>query len=794
MKVTYNWLKDYIQFDETPQELADKLTEAGFEVEEMYPLYPDFSGVIVGKVESVKKHPDADKLSVCIVNDGQERYQVICGAPNVAEGQTIPFAKIGAELPNGFKIKKVKIRGVESFGMICSREELGLEDKSDGIWVIKRDYRPGSDLNQLLQEEQDIVYDFFITPNRPDCLSVYGIAREVAAITGNRLRFPEFNMAEDRSQKAADMVSVSIEDLEGCPRYAARVIRGVTVCPSPEWMQKRLKAVGIRPINNIVDITNYVLMEVGHPLHAFDLKEIKGNEIRVRASRINEKFTTLDGKEREIPEKTVMICDKERAVAIGGIMGGQNSEVSDSTTDILLECAYFNPRRIAVSAKKLGLSSEASQRFERGVDPNGVLRAIDRAASLIGDLGSGKILSGVVDVYSEPIKPAVVSFRPERVNKVLGASLNKETIVQKLQSIQLDVNGNQVTVPTFRVDLKNEIDLIEEVARLVNFSNLPSKKTTVVRYEFEQAQGEVLLQFLRRQMLDIGLQEILTNSMLNKEDAVLFEQNTEPIHILNPISDDMSAVRPSLLPGMLKSVAYNINRNQFNLHFFEIGRVFTDYRPNELPHQPYHLAAMITGNRYPEHWSQKSVAVDFYDIKGLLETFLDKIFLDNIEFILYDKARYLDSSQTIAIQLKNDILGVCGKINDSVCTAFGIERDVFAFELDVDALSAHVNFERTYEAIPKYPYVEKDLAFVISDEIQAAELLEFIRKTAGPLLREVTVFDVFTGESVPQGKKSVAIRLRFQSTERTLKDEEVDVTFRKVIRRVSENFGITLRD
>ena len=794
MKVTYNWLKDYIQFDETPQELADKLTEVGFEVEELFPLYPSFNGVVVGKVEEVKKHPDADKLSLCVVNDGSERYQVICGAPNVAEGQIVPFAKVGARLPNGFKIKKAKIRGVESFGMICSREELGLEEKSDGIWAIESDYPTGSDLNELLQKEQDFVYDFFITPNRPDCLSVYGIAREVAAITGNVLRFPEFDLQEDAAEKAADTIAVHIEDTEGCPRYAARLVRGVKVGPSPEWMQKRLQAVGIRPINNIVDVTNYVLMELGHPLHAFDLKEVKGHEIHVRASRKGEKFITLDDKEREIPANTVMICDKERAVAIGGIMGGQNSEVSDSTTDILLECAYFKPQRIASSSKKLGLSSEASQRFERGVDPNGVPLAINRAASLIAELAGGKIPAGMVDVYPKPIEPLTIDFRPERVNKVLGSTLSRETIVDKLRSIQLQIDGNRAVVPTFRVDLKSEIDLVEEVARLVNFSNLPARETTEIPYEFEQPRTEIVLQFLRQKMLETGVQEIFTNSMLKKEEAAYFEQGGTPIHILNPISDDMAAMRPSLLPGMLKAVAHNINRNQFNLQFFEIGRVFTDYQTNELPHQPYQVAAVITGNRYPEHWSQKAQPVDFYDIKGLLETFLSKIFLDNIQFILYDKARYFDSSQTIAIQIKNNIIGLCGKVDEAVCGALGIERDVFAFEVNADELSELIRFERIYEPIPRFPYVEKDLAFVIDDSILSADLLDFIRQTAGKLLRDVDVFDVFSGKSVPKGKKSVAIRLRFQSPERTLKDEEVDKIFRRIIQRVTLNFGITLRD
>ncbi len=483
MKITYNWLKEYIDFDESPQELADKLTAAGFEVEELSPLVKPFSGVVTGFVEKVEKHPDADKLSICTVTDGSASFQVICGAANVAQGQTVPFAQTGAVLPGGFKIKKAKIRGVESFGMICSKEELGMEAKSEGIWALEKTEKPGLDFYQLLNSNADYVYDFFITPNRPDCLSMIGIAREVAAFTGNSIKYPENSLNEDSAQNISDFISIHIHDTEGCPRYAARVIKNVTLSESPDWMQQRLSAVGIRPINNIVDITNYVLMETGHPLHAFDLAGIKGSEINVRSSKPKEQFTTLDNKERQLPENTVMICDSERAVAIGGIMGGLNSEVSDATKDILLESAYFAPVRIARSGKKLGLSSEASQRFERGADPNAVPDALNRAAYLMEQFAGGTVVSGIADVYPQPIKPYEVPFHPKKINRLLGTAYSKEFIIEKLQRLHLEVSKDAVTVPTFRVDIKKGVDLAEEVGRTVNYTNLPVKEYTAIHYD-----------------------------------------------------------------------------------------------------------------------------------------------------------------------------------------------------------------------------------------------------------------------------------------------------------------------
>ena len=793
MKITYNWLKEYIDFKETPQELADKLTAAGFEVEELIPLVKPFSGVVTGFVGKVEKHPNADKLSVCTVSDGTESFQVICGAANVAEGQTVPFAQTGAVLPGGFKIKKAKIRGVESFGMICSKEELGLETKSEGIWALETAEKPGLDFYQLLNSNADYVYDFFITPNRPDCLSMIGIAREVAAFTGNSIKYPEKSLREDSTQNVSDHVSIHIHDEEGCPRYAARVIKNVTLSASPEWMQQRLSAVGIRPINNIVDITNYVLMETGHPLHAFDLSEIKGSEINVRSSKPEEKFTTLDEKERQLPENTVLICDSERAVAIGGIMGGLNSEVSEKTKDIRLESAYFAPVRIARSGKKLGLSSEASQRFERGADPNAVPDALNRAAYLMQQFAGGTVVSGIADVYPQPIKPYVVPFHPEKINRLLGTDYGKEFITEKLQRLQLEVSEDTVTVPTFRVDIKMGVDLAEEVGRTVNYTNLPVKEYTTIHYDMPVSPVEKKLNFFTRNMLELNLREAFTASMIKKSEAELF-QNGGHITILNPISDDMTTMRPSLLPGLLKAVNYNINRNMSDVRLFESGRIFTHYRPGKLPEQPHSLAMVLSGKRWQEGWNAKPDMVDFYDIKGYLESFIAKIALDNFQFILYDQSSYLCKEEALSLEVNNQQVGVCGKIEADVCSRFGIDQPVYAFEINLDLISESIHFERQYKPVSRYPYSERDMAFILDDSIPADSILSFIRRNAGPLLQDLEVFDVFRGGNLEEGKKSAAFRMRFQALDRTLGDKEVDKIFRRLIKQVEKQFDASLRN
>jgi len=793
MKITYKWLKEYIDFEESPQELAEKLTNAGFEVEELIPTVQDFSGVLVGYVEKVDKHPNADRLSVCRVTDGSESYQVICGAPNVAEGQTVPFAKVGALLPNDFKIKKAKIRGVESFGMICSKEELGLEKSSAGIWAFDEKLRPGTDVHELLSAKQDYIFDFFITPNRPDCLSLTGFARETSAITGKPFHLPEVTLKESGSERADSHISVFIHDTEGCPRYAARVIKGIKIGPSPQWMQERLEAVGMRPINNIVDITNYVLMETGHPLHAFDLQKIKGAEIHVRSSHAHEKFVTLDEKERLLPENTVLICDNERPVAIGGIMGGLNSEVSETTVDILLESAYFLPTRISRSAKKLGLISEASQRFERGADPNGVIRAIDRAAALMAEFASGTVAKGIVDVYPQKIEKQVIPLETEKINKLLGTDFSESLIKEKLRSLELEIEDDRVIVPTFRVDLKIGVDLAEEVARLVNYSNLPANKATLIQYERPQPETEKRLSAFRSVLLELGLQEAFTSGMLSKNEVEPFIE-APPVQILNPISDDMTVMRPSLLPGLLKAVRYNINRNISDIRLFEIGRVFRESRGNDLPEQPYQLAFIISGRRYSGEWNSPDADVDFYDVKGYLENFISKIFLDKSHFILYDKASYFATDETIALLSESDnLLGLCGRVSTNVCSVFGIENPVYAVEIELDELSGFISYGRTYKEVPRYPYSEKDMALVCDEQTLSGDIVDFIQKRGGKLLQEAYVFDIYRGKNLEPGKKSLAIKMRFQSAERTLSDREVDKLFFKIIDEVTRKFNASLR-
>jgi len=793
MKITYKWLKDYIDFPHSPQELSEALTESGFEVEKVIETVKPFSGVTTGRVEKVEKHPDADKLSVCEVTDGNETFQVICGAPNVELGQIVPFAKTGAKLPNGFKIKKAKIRGVGSFGMICPKEELGLEKSSAGIWAVEEDVTIGEDFYSYLEARQDYIFDLSITPNRPDCLSLIGFAREVGAITGNNIKLPEASVKENRSKNVNSFIKIIIDNQDGCPRYAGRVIKGISIAPSPLWMQERLEAVGIRPINNIVDITNYVLMEYGHPLHAFDLEQINGKEIIVRSSRPNEKFTTLDEKERKLPENTVMICDSKNPVAVGGIMGGLNSEVTDSTTDIFLESAYFKPERIALSSRRLGLSTEASQRFERGADPNGVIAAINRASALMQDLAGGTVAEGICDVYPNEIKPHRIPLDYEKINRLLGTSFSLQEIKDKLAAVKLRFDGSDVIIPTFRPDLKINVDLAEEMARLVNYSNLPVNTVTEILFDQEQPYLETRNSFIRNNMLELGIQEAFSSSMLKEGEAAPFTEE-DLTRIMNPISDDLTVMRPSLLPGLLKSVSYNINRNIPNIHLFEIGRVFKNYKEDNLPEQPYSLAAVICGKRFVPDWSNNSDEIDFFDIKGYLENFISKISLDNSKFILYDNSSWFSDKETIALVTgENETAGLCGKINPQICKLFGIETPVYAFELNIDILSKYFNNERTYKPVPRYPYSERDMALVFDESILSGDVLKYIEKTAGTLLSDVFIFDIFRGGSLADNKKSLAVKMRFQSHERTLSDKVVDKLFHKIIDKTCREFNASLR-
>lgn len=794
MKISYNWLQEYIDIDLTVEEIAQKITDAGLEVEEIIAPPDVDEKVVIGLVENIKPHPDADKLNICSVNIGRETHQIVCGASNVRIGQSVPVAQVGARLPIGLKIKKAKIRGVESFGMICSREELGLEKSSSGIWPLETIDEPGTRMKEYLKSSQDYVLDLFITPNRADCFSHIGIAREIAAFTGKDVVIPDLNVKEDGMAQTKNLIDVQIDYPEGCPRYAARVIKNVKIKESPAWLKQKLEAIGQRPINNVVDITNFVLNEFGQPLHAFDYDKISGKKIIVRKSRPAEKFITLDSRERELPDNTIMICDAEKAVAIGGIMGGLNSEVTESTTDILLESAYFNPENIVSSCRKIGLITDASQRFEKGTDFDNVIYSLDRAAQLIAELSDGTISRGVVDVYPRPLTPAVIKFEPNRVNRILGTDFNDTEILRTLQSVGIKKTGQGMSTPSYRIDLKEDIDLVEEVARLKGYDHLPTSVIEPVSIEQMPKMTDAHLSKIRAACLELGLQEIFTNSMVSDAAAAL-ENGQDPVVILNPISDDLSRMRTTLLHGCLSVVAHNVKRNMPDMQVFEIGRVFYSRGINTLPEQPIHCAMALSGEAAPQHWSDsKHRKVDYFDIKGLIESFFEKLLLDRLEFVSYPNQKIFDNNLSVQIYYNKKIIGLAGKVQDRIIGDYGFEKDVFFAELDLSVIEGFLKDEKKYKPIPKFPSSDRDLALIVDDELSVADLLTFVRKQGGKLVHDVQVFDVYSGDKVGTGKKSIAFRLRFQSDVKTLNDSEIDKIFRKIIYQAEKKYSATLRD
>jgi len=790
MKISYKWLTDYIDIDISVDELAQKITDSGVEVEETIQRLPQFNNIVLGKVESVEKHPDADKLSVCMVSDGSASFQVICGAPNVKADQHVAFAKIGTHFPNGLKIKKAKIRGIESHGMICSKEELGLEDKSQGIWELDSDMLLGTDINDVLEAYNDTVFDLFITSNRPDCLSHIGIAREIAAFTAKKVNYPEINIKES-SSRVEDLVKIDIEYPQGCPRYAARVIQNVKIGPSPQWLSQKLEAIGLRSINNVVDVTNFVLNELGQPLHAFDYDLVEDHHIIVKKSQPKQKFTTLDSKERILPDDTVMICDGKKAVAIGGVMGGLNSEVNDKTTNILLESAYFNYVNIIQTTRKLGLITDASNRFDKGTDPENVIYALDRAAQLICELAGGEIAQGIVDAYPQKIKPVVIPFRPQQVNRILGTDLSESKIMQTLSGLDLvDAKGG-IAVPSYRVDLRKEIDLVEEVARLINLDEIPTSTFEPVYLDQKENQDETLFEYTRNLLIDIGLQEVFTNSMISTASAEAIDKDN--VKILNPISEDLATMRPSLLQGLLAVILHNKNRNNHDLKLFEMGRVFISKGSEKLPEQPLNLALALCGKRDRQFWGGDANDVDYYDLKGMVEMLLEGIHVSAQKFSI-KKQRIYESYYSIELSIDGSKVGHCGKLDDALLKKFDIKTDVFFAEFNFDILKKFILLDKKYNTIGKYPYIEKDLALLLNTDISSLEVIEFIKSKGGKLLRNVNVFDVYADKKIESSQKSIAFRLRFQSDERTLQDDEVDQIFRKIIKKCQENFKASLRE
>ena len=793
MKITLQWLEELTGLTFSVDELAETLTMLGHEVEEISSLVPDLTGVIVGKVLEVEPVPKSHHLKKCLVDVGSERLQIVCGADNVAAGQHVPVATVGTTLPAGMTIRKAKLMGVESRGMICSEAELGLSNEASGIMVLNSGAETGMPFANLLGED-DTILELAITPNRPDCFGAIGIARDICAQMNVAFNPPERPHVEQAA--SGKDVTISLQDQAGCPRYTARVIRGVTVGPSPEWLARRMQALGLRSISNIVDATNYVMYLTGQPLHAFDNAKLNGGII-VRRAKQGEKFVTLDEIERELSPNNLLICDEKQPVAIAGVMGGLNSEVSDDTTEILLESAYFDPKTIRLSAKHVGLSTDASKRFERGVDPNGVDYASDLATHLIIEIAGGEVVSPLIDAYPELIAPVVINFRPERARKIAGHTIDEKTMLDILSRLSCGVSQKdaswEVTAPSFRPDLTREIDLIEEIIRIFGYNEIPVAEYDWISLRQTPNAFAGFLEKIRSAALNCGMTEAITIGMVSRQQALPFvDDETQLFQITNPLGEDMGTLRPSVFASLLGSIAYNINRRQKQVHLFETGSTFLSRGPDQAPDEKLIFAGLFYGKREQDSWVQKSPDISFYDVKGKVQYALK---MAGIKEIRFEIVRLPHMEYAVEVILSGERrAGYLGKLRKKTTNLFDIEGDVFGFELDTSVLHAAAGDRQiSYKAVSRYPAVERDIAVVVSKEYAAGDVAAVIRKTAGTLLQNMTLFDVYEGAQVPEGKVSLAFSLTFQSDQGTLKEEQVDDIMASILRRLEKEFTATLR-
>jgi len=798
MKISLNWLKKYVSFDMTPGELSHRLTMVGLEVEETHSLGGvHIENVIAGRVLTVEKHPDADKLSVCTVDTGAETLTVVCGAPNVAVDQIVPVAMVGAVLGDGFEIQKRKIRGITSNGMICSEKELGLGSDHEGIMVLdKEKYQPGT-LFSANHEPSDTMFVINVTPNRPDCLSHIGIAREIAALTGQKLQYPQISIREE-APPASESIAIDIQDAHACPRYSARVVRDVRVGPSPKWLKDCLESVGLRSINNIVDITNFVLMETGHPLHAFDYDLIENQRMVIRKASENECFTTLDGKQRILTSDDLLICDGKKGIALAGIMGGQNSEVSDRTRHVLLEGAFFDAFTVRQTAKRLGLSTDASQRFERGADPNGTLYAIDRAAQLMSEIAGGKVSSGSVDEYPKPVSPGTLDLRLSRVNQLLGTDIPRSAVLDILTHLELTVSGSgdtlTVTVPTFRPDLTKEVDLIEEVVRHYGYDQIPLNFHVPSLLTHHVNHVYALCEKLRDLMCGLGFYEAITNSLVSRRHTEIDPSMGPAVEIQNPMSPETAFLRTSIVPSLLDAAQWNRNRQQSHVRLFEIGNSF-QARQDGLPREELQLVALMTGvSREKPFWGDTQKMCDFYTVKGLAEVLGEALHISDWRFLRIVKEHpLLVKESAVRIESDNSAIGFIGEIREDICNDWNLDMPVFVLQIAMGSLLAVIPEKQSYQPIPRFPSIRRDMAVVVDEGIHVGDLLDSIRRCGGPLLSDVDVFDLYKGRQISKGKKSVAFSLCFQSGERTLQESEVDPLMDEIISNIRKAFDAQLR-
>ena len=823
MLVPIEWLNDYIDTKDIDiTEFCDRMIMSGSNLETCEHFCEEMENVVVGKIEKIEKHPDADKLVVCQLNVGQEEpVQIVTGAPNVFEGAYVPVALHKSRIPGplhgqpkqegGVKITKGKLRGVESFGMLCSAEELGFEDKvvpvahKDGIWILEEEYEPGMDFAEALGLKQAVV-DFEITPNRPDCLAMVGMAREAAATFDRPFTYPNIELEEAGEKEAKDFVSVEIKNPESCKRYVARVVTDVKVEQSPWWLQKRLMYAGMRPINNIVDITNFVMLEYGQPIHAFDINQVKGSKIIVENAADGEKFFTLDENEREMTKDMLMIKDAERSIAIAGVMGGLNSEIEDDTTTIIIESANFNGDSVRATSKKLTLRTEASARFEKGIDPNLCEAAADRVCKLIEMVGAGKVCKGSVDVYPNPEAAKTIDVRVDRINKVLGIDLAREEMVKILEGLEIKVAGEgnimTVTPPTVRQDLLTEEDYVEEVARIYGYDNLP---VTLPKGNNESGKSRerALRDMAREALCSMGLNEIQTYSFVSPkgvDNVRIAEDSWERafVRILNPLGEENSVMRTILTPNMMEVLARNSSRNIDAVKAFEIGNTFMDnpYSPDNLPDEQYSLCIGMYG-KDEDFYSMKGTVVELLKIMGIK----DVTFIAESEYGVYHPGRCariaVPSGRPVpeGMEEEMDELGIMGEIHPDVAENYGMDgMRIYCCEMMFDSVIRHADTTIVFSPLPKYPSTSRDIALLVDEDMEVGKIEAVIKANGGSILESVKLFDVYRGKQVEEGKKSVAFALVYRDAEKTLTDEDVAEVHDKVLEALKEKLNAVLRE
>jgi len=795
MKAPLKWLNDYVDIDVSPKEFSDAMTLSGSKVEAIEVQGEEISKVVVGKIISIEKHANADKLQVTKVDVGNEIIQIVTGATNIKLNDCVPIALVGATLTGGIKIAKGKLRGVESNGMMCSIEELGLtrddfpEAPEHGIYILEPGVELGKDVKEVMGINETSI-EFEITSNRPDCLSIIGLAREAAVTLKKEFKKPQVKVLEEGDQ-AKDYVSVEIKEPDLCPRYAARVVKDVKIGPSPNWMKERLRAAGVRPINNIVDITNYVMLEYGQPMHAFDLKDVQGNKIIVRRANEGETLKTLDDQERNLDTSMLVIADENRAIAVAGVMGGANSEISDNAKAILFESANFNGTSVRLTAKKIGLRTEASGRYEKGLDVENVIPAVERAVQLVEELGAGTVCKGIVDCYAKKPQQVTLSLRPDKINTFLGTDISKAEMVGILKDLEfeIDESTDTVKVPSFRPDVEREADLAEEIARFYGYNNIEatllSGQATLGQKTYKQSIEDLV----KDTMISCGLYEAFTYSFTSPKDydKLNLPQDSSlrnAVVISNPLGEDYSVMRTTTIADMLKVISTNYNRRIEEARLFEMSFV---YLPESLPIKELPKEKpILTLGMYGK--------TDFYELKGTLEELLLRLGIKEYEFAPVKDNPTFHPGRTAGLMIKGEYAGTIGEVHPAVSEKFECPERTYVGVVEVESLVKNAALESQYKPLPKFPAVSRDIAMLVKDEILVKQIEDIIKQRAGKILEEIKLFDVYKGKQVPEGMKSVAYSITFRASDRTLTDDEVGKAMTKILDGLKNNIEAQLRE